>query len=201
MRRTREQAAKTRESILAEALTLFADKGYSATSLAEIAERAGVTKGAIFFHFQGKEELFDSICNQQHEQMRTYFESATAEAASSLHELRLLLTAVVEHFFTKESFRKFIEMTWYKSSPGLFDAQMSQKSAYVSDFYNRVKDLIQQSQQAGDIKLSADARKAALTISYLINGMYRVHFAMPRAGRKKADALQIFNAFIATLTS
>lgn len=57
-KRTSAQAAETREAILAAARTLFTTDGYAATSVAVIVARAGVTKGALFHHFDTKEHLF-----------------------------------------------------------------------------------------------------------------------------------------------
>jgi len=55
---TRETSkARTRERLLTEAQRLFRERGYAATSLEQIAEAADVTKGAIYGHFSGKEDL------------------------------------------------------------------------------------------------------------------------------------------------
>lgn len=53
----RTSTAMTRERVLGEAQRLFRERGYAATSLEQIAEAAGVTKGAIYGHFAGKEDL------------------------------------------------------------------------------------------------------------------------------------------------
>jgi AcrR family transcriptional regulator len=52
--------AMTRERLIAEARRLFRERGYAATSLEQIAEAAGVTKGAIYGHFSSKEDLLTS---------------------------------------------------------------------------------------------------------------------------------------------
>lgn len=57
-KRTPAQAAETREAIMAAARELFTADGFSATSIAVIVARAGVTKGALFHHFDNKEDLF-----------------------------------------------------------------------------------------------------------------------------------------------
>ena len=55
---TRERRPEhTRTMLLDAAEELFARKGFSATALEEIAEAAGYTRGAIYAHFGGKEEL------------------------------------------------------------------------------------------------------------------------------------------------
>jgi AcrR family transcriptional regulator len=57
--RTTRQTSKamTRERLLGEAQRLFRERGYAATSLEQVAEAAGVTKGAIYGHFSSKEDL------------------------------------------------------------------------------------------------------------------------------------------------
>jgi len=57
-RMTRQTSkAMTRERLLGEARRLFRERGYAATSLEQIAEATGVTKGAIYGHFSSKEDL------------------------------------------------------------------------------------------------------------------------------------------------
>ncbi len=51
----------TRERIQSVALELFAEQGYEKTSLREIAERLGVTKAALYYHFKSKEDIIGSL--------------------------------------------------------------------------------------------------------------------------------------------
>ncbi|MFJ6326000.1 MULTISPECIES: TetR family transcriptional regulator [unclassified Rhizobium] len=61
MRRTKEEAAETRSEILQSAKALFLDKGYENVSLEEIAAAAGVTRGAVHWHFKNKQGLMFAI--------------------------------------------------------------------------------------------------------------------------------------------
>ena len=54
----------TRERIQAVALELFAEQGYDKTSLREIAERLGVTKAALYYHFHSKEDIVRSFTRE-----------------------------------------------------------------------------------------------------------------------------------------
>jgi AcrR family transcriptional regulator len=58
------QAEATREALVAAARGLFGTRGYSETSLDAIAAKAAVTKGALYHHFSGKEELFGLVFEQ-----------------------------------------------------------------------------------------------------------------------------------------
>ena len=64
MRRTKEEAEQTRCALLAAAETLFLQKGVAHTSLEHIARHAGVTRGAVYWHFSNKAHLFSEMLNQ-----------------------------------------------------------------------------------------------------------------------------------------
>lgn len=64
MRRTKAEASETREAILDAAEHAFLKKGVSKTSLNDIAERAGVTRGAIYFHFRDKPAIYNAIIDR-----------------------------------------------------------------------------------------------------------------------------------------
>lgn len=63
MRRTKAEAAETRCSILSSAEKLFFEKGVASSTLDEIAAAAGVTRGAIYWHFASKSDLFLELYN------------------------------------------------------------------------------------------------------------------------------------------
>ena len=56
--------ASTRQRIQSVALELFAEQGYDKTSLREIAERLGVTKAALYYHFKSKEDIVVSLVEE-----------------------------------------------------------------------------------------------------------------------------------------
>lgn len=61
MRRTKEEAARTRGAIVEAGLACFDRHGIAGSTLDQIAAEAGVTKGAIYWHFKGKREIFEAI--------------------------------------------------------------------------------------------------------------------------------------------
>lgn len=56
-----QRSEETRSHILQSALTLFSRNGYDATSVAEICQAAGVSKGAFYHHFSSKQTVFQSL--------------------------------------------------------------------------------------------------------------------------------------------
>ena len=57
----------TKENILSEALHLFAQNGYEAVSMRDIAGKVGITQGALYRHYAGKRDIFDSILRRMEE--------------------------------------------------------------------------------------------------------------------------------------
>lgn len=57
-RKTAAEAERTRQDLLDAALTVFADSGYATARLEDVAARAGVTRGALYHHFDGKPDLY-----------------------------------------------------------------------------------------------------------------------------------------------
>lgn len=62
-KRERRKEARPGE-LLAAALGLFVEKGYAATRVEEVAQRAGVSKGTLFLYFSSKEELFKAVVRE-----------------------------------------------------------------------------------------------------------------------------------------
>src|SRR6056297_1437672 len=61
MRKTKEDAQKTKEGIFKAGVKVFSEKGYAAATLTDVAREAGTTRGAIYWHFKNKEAFFDEI--------------------------------------------------------------------------------------------------------------------------------------------
>ena len=59
-----EQSQRTRRALLDTARTLFTAQGYKATTTEEVVRRAGVTRGALYYHFRDKTALFEAVFNE-----------------------------------------------------------------------------------------------------------------------------------------
>src|SRR5215831_8980559 len=82
VRRTKIEAAATRDALLDAALGVFRDRGVAHTSLEEVAAAAGVTRGAVYWHFKDKADLFTALC----ERVQLPMEAMLAAAGETRHE-------------------------------------------------------------------------------------------------------------------
>lgn len=64
-RKKKEEAQKTRQQLIEAAIRLFATRGVASTTLTDIADAAQLTRGAVYWHFSSKAEIFNAIWEQQ----------------------------------------------------------------------------------------------------------------------------------------
>jgi TetR/AcrR family acrAB operon transcriptional repressor len=92
-RKTKEDAQATRESVLIAALDLFSEKGYSRTTFSDIAKKIGMTRGAVYWHFDNKPALLaamvDYFCTLREKRVLQHF--------SETQSLEALREAFLEH--------------------------------------------------------------------------------------------------------
>lgn len=93
MRRTKSEALETRSALLDAAERVFYEKGVSQTTLTDIAKAAGVTRGAIYWHFADKAALFDAM-QERGRLPQDFFalpkdEGALCNPLASLHRMSL----------------------------------------------------------------------------------------------------------------
>lgn len=93
-------AADTRERILAAAGRVFARKGFRAASLDQVARDAGLTKGAIYWHFTSKDELFFALLDHKFVQ-NTAPVPAELRLAAATADPRLALTMLLKANFAR----------------------------------------------------------------------------------------------------
>ncbi|MDR8014980.1 TetR family transcriptional regulator [Ectopseudomonas guguanensis] len=109
MRKTKEEAEKTRYAILAAAEQLFLERGVAHTSLEHIARHAGVTRGAVYWHFQNKAHLFHEMLNQVRLPLEPLAQQlAAVDGLSSLQLLRDLCIEAMANLVLDEQRRRIL---------------------------------------------------------------------------------------------
>ena len=107
-----DRAVLTRQTLISSAAEVFARRGYAAATMSDILDEAGVTKGALYFHFRSKEDLAHAIFSED-------LRFADADAQSSGSPLQDLIdlshafaTALQTNAIARASVRLAIELTF-----------------------------------------------------------------------------------------
>ena len=104
-RRTKQEAEKTRAQILDAAEQVFLQKGVASTSLQDIARKAGVTRGAVYWHFENKLALFNAMHERVKLPMDALFEQAL-HAPSPIQALKELCVYSLKQLVHDEHTRR-----------------------------------------------------------------------------------------------
>jgi TetR/AcrR family transcriptional regulator, acrAB operon repressor len=115
-RKTKQEAEVTRDSILTAALDLFSEKGYSRTTCSDIAKRIGMTRGAVYWHFENKEALLAALIDYANEREKNIVDEQVADI-QTLDDLRMAFISharVVENDPVVQKFEFFLayQMEW-----------------------------------------------------------------------------------------
>ena len=114
-RRTKEDAIATRSGLIDAAEQVFSEKGVSRASLGDIAQAAGATRGAIYWHFKDKVDLFSAMMDRVTlplEQGYGEFESSTCP--EPVQRLRAVMALVLCSIASDERTRRVFEIALYK---------------------------------------------------------------------------------------
>ena len=172
MRRTKEDAEKTRIALLASAERLFLDKGVAHTSLDQIARDAGVTRGAVYWHFQNKAHLFHEMLTQVRlppEQMTERLCSCTQQ--TPLKTLRDLCIEGISALGRDDQKRRVMTILLHRCefTEELREAE-ERHDAFIDMFIELCEKLLERS--ADSLYPGVTPRLAARTIHALIVGLF-----------------------------
>ncbi len=95
-----ERGARTRAQIVAGAGELFAERGFVATSIGDVVERVGITKGAFYFHFDSKAQLAQEVVEGYRRFLRTLQREAAAAESEPIRQVAPVLLPLARSFQT-----------------------------------------------------------------------------------------------------
>ncbi len=91
-----ERSDATKGALVSAARRLFADQGFAGTSVEAILDQAGVSRGALYHHFDGKDDLFLAVFEAVEEDLTSRVVLASAGAKEPLDQLRLGFEAFLD---------------------------------------------------------------------------------------------------------
>lgn len=119
---TSQQKREPRDDALgrlfAAAVDLFAERGYSGTTVDAIVERAGVAKGTVYYHFKGKAELLDALLLDGLERLAECLRAVDEGAQTPQEALRALIHAEITYIQQHQSFSRFVMSQIWRTDAG-----------------------------------------------------------------------------------
>lgn len=172
-RRTKEEAAATREHLLDTAERVFAERGVTRASLQDIATAAGLTRGAIYWHFKDKAELFIAMMDRVCLPCETALDGVTQASQSGI-EARLRsallqpLQLLCEDDRARRVFTIVIHRTEYNDE---MDPVRQRHRSAIADCDARIAALLREGQTKGRFRPELDAGALASAMLCLVDGL------------------------------
>ncbi|MFA3759990.1 multidrug efflux transporter transcriptional repressor AcrR [Yersinia sp. 2466 StPb PI] len=200
-RKTKQQAEETRQQILDAAVREFSAHGVSGTSLTDIAAAAGVTRGAIYWHFKNKVDLFNEVwelSESKIDQLELEYQAKYPD--NPLRILREILIYVLVS--TREDCRRraLMEIVFHKCE---FIGEMTSvhDARKVLDLasYERIESVLQDCIDANQLPVNLDTRRAAIIMKAYITGLMENWLFMPESFDIKQEAPVLIDAYLEML--
>ena len=189
-RKTKQQALETRQHILDVAIHLFSQQGVSSTSLAQIAQAAGVTRGAIYWHFKDKSDLFSEIWELSESSISDLESEYRAKFPDDpLSVLREILVYILEATVVEERRRLMMEIIFHKCEfvGEMAIVQQAQRSLSLES-HDRIEYNLNQCMQATLLPANLLTRRAAILMRSYISGLMENWLFAPQSFDLKAEA-------------
>ncbi len=202
-RRTREDAAATREQLLDAAERVFRDRGVTRTSLAEVAAEAGVTRGAVYWHFRDKADLFTAMCQRATSPLDTLAERASeTNGGSPLAALRALCVDALEHLSGDARAQAVFEIMFHRSELAGERASVAERhDRDCAHARTRVESMIAKAVAAGELPRDTDVPLAAHALYAYLTGLMHQWTLDPSCCDLRATAPALVDTFMAGLSA
>lgn len=197
-RRTRDEALETRNSILDTAEHVFSERGVSHTSLADIAAAAGVTRGAIYWHFRNKADLFDAMMNRvalPMEQMTARASDASLE--DPLAYVRACALNVLERVIGDPQCKRVFEICCHKCED--VDEMLQVRDRHIEGrekCLSHIESGMRNAAKKGLLARGINPRHAAIGLHALVDGLIMNWILDPRYLPLKRDAGRMIDLYL-----
>jgi TetR/AcrR family acrAB operon transcriptional repressor len=202
-RRTKEEALETRHRLLDAAEVLFQAQGVSQTSLQQIAQQAGATRGAIYWHFKDKADLFNAMMERVTLPLEAAVQAATADAdadADPMDEVERVMVEALRLMTTDPQIRRVFEVATHKveythDMESVQQRHLAARNACVADFENAMS---HGARRAG-FRLPIPAAVAAQGLHALVSGLIQNWLLDPEAFDLVTTGRRSFRVYLAGL--
>lgn len=201
MKRSKEDAAKTRQKVIDAALKLFGQRGYSGTTLRLIADEAGCSRGPIYWHFANKEELFEEILAYSQaplEKLIAQCDDSQAPIEVASNFARQWLSLLFEDTYYRQSFEILLNKTEYTES---VSPSLERERALTVSLISTFAGFVDRYRQQTDSQASTDSQVVAISMYSYLMGVTQSWMVNPKLNQLEANIEFYVAEFVRLLQS
>ena len=181
VRRTKDEAQETRNGILDAAERLFSERGVSRTSLEDIAQAAGVTRGAIYWHFKDKRDLFAAMVDRVTLPMEAMVARSSDESVEDpIASLKACAVNALMRTATDPQVQRVFDVVTHKCEYlGEMAGLNNRISAVQKGCVDRAEQAIRNAVKRGQLPAGVNPRLAAIGLDAMLYGLISSWLANP----------------------
>ena len=198
VRRTKDEAVETRNQILDAAERVFSERGVSRTSLTDIADAASVTRGAIYWHFKDKAELFcEMVARVTMPMEHAPCQIDPASTDDPLAGLRAMLVGILERTSVDAQGRRVFHIVFNKCEyVDEMETVWERFREMQAGCLQRLELGLSAAVAKGQLPAKLDTHRTAVGLHALVNGLISKWVMDPKAMPAKGDAGQLIDIFL-----
>ncbi|HAU5602946.1 TPA: TetR family transcriptional regulator [Citrobacter koseri] len=201
VRRSKYAAEVTRKKILDAAESCFHDIGVAKTTLGMIAERAGCTRGAIYWHFSEKNDLFRQVIERTPILLLSELERISK--GTSRHPVKNLyccLSRNLEDLQENIHLRNVIGLVILKHPvPEEVNIQHIKEDNIKKEFIRLLNDIFEAAKKKGELDVQIDSKTLAYLIFFIFSGVVRGYINHPDDRDSFKNGYHLLELIISTL--
>lgn len=200
-RRTKEEAEQTRLAIIAAARTEFQTRGVTSTTLEHIAAAAGVTRGAIYWHFSNKHELFNAMREQVQLPMldRMEFEMLEQKQLAPLPRIEKFMNILLESVTGNEEARVTFEIMNFKCEyVGEIEHELGEMRNCYESMLKNLTQIYRQAAREGALRAGLKSETLAIDSLLFLWGLARLWLVDTDGKLVRKQARKLIAAHVAT---
>jgi TetR/AcrR family transcriptional regulator, acrAB operon repressor len=200
LRRTKQESEHTRQEILAAARRVFARQGVTRTTLEEIAAAAGVTRGAIYWHFANKTELFFAMREQMAVPMidRMDLVLLSADGSDPLSGIERFLLGILESLEGDTAARQTLQIMGFKCEyVGELERELVLQRLRCSELISKLSEAYGRARRAGKLRVGLSPSMAALETCSFLMGLARLWLLDAGCSLVRRVARKLISAHVA----
>lgn len=196
-RKTLAEAQATHQALLRAGLTAFSQHGYAATRLEDVAQAAGVTRGAIYWHFKSKADLYAALVDDASARLEQVIASARSGGGSYVAITRRVMVRMLAYLEEDEVYRAVQGLLLLKTgvAPELHAGHQRQLDA-IQAKEAELTTVMRDGIAAGEFRADLNPVEGARAMMAYLNGVALQWLLVPGAFSIKASAPALVDIYI-----
>ncbi len=170
MRKTKEEAEISRQKILDAAEAAFRKKGYVSAKMDDIARVTGMTKGAIFWHFESKAGLFKAVVERSVQRFGEIFREGFATSGPIIERYRRILIRIRHD----RVFELLLVVANEEAMSGIPKKALADIYRQISEIFKIVLINLQEAKKKGEIRPDVDILDILIPIVLIMSGFAKL---------------------------